>query len=50
MLPFDIIFAMGIGELCIFFTKKQQRLGDLIAGTWVVKTEEFKRTAIWGEI
>lgn len=39
MLPFDFLGAMGIGELCIFFTKRQQRLGDLIAGTWVVRTQ-----------
>lgn len=41
MLPFDIIGAMGVGELCIFFTKRQQRLGDLVAGTWVVRTETY---------
>lgn len=41
MLPFDLIGAMGLGELCIFFTKRQQRLGDLIAGTWVVKTKTY---------
>lgn len=39
MLPFDLFFALGIGELCVFFTKRQQRLGDLIAGTWVVRTK-----------
>jgi len=41
MLPFDIIGAMGIGELCVFFTKRQQRLGDIIAGTWVVRTKTY---------
>lgn len=43
MLPFDIVMAMGIGELCIFFTKRQQRLGDIVAGTWVVRTMEYKK-------
>lgn len=42
MLPFDLIGAMGLGELCIFFTKRQQRLGDLIAGTWVVRTQTYE--------
>ncbi len=41
MLPFDLIFAMGIGQLCVFFTKRQQRLGDLVAGTWVVRTKTY---------
>lgn len=38
LLPFDLFMAMGLGELCVFFTKRQQRLGDLAAGTWVVRT------------
>lgn len=46
MLPFDIILAMGIGQLCIFFTKRQQRLGDIVAGTWVVRTQEYKKASI----
>lgn len=41
MLPFDLFFAMGIGQLCVFFTKRQQRLGDLVAGTWVVRTKTY---------
>lgn len=42
MLPFDLLFSLGLGELCIFFTERQQRLGDLIAGTWVVKTQTYQ--------
>jgi uncharacterized RDD family membrane protein YckC len=42
-LPFDVLLSAGIGPLCVFFTKKQQRLGDLIAGTWVVRTQEYEK-------
>lgn len=42
-LPLDVVFSAGIGPLCVFFTKKQQRLGDLIAGTWVVRTQEYEK-------
>ena len=39
LLPVDMLpYAGGIGTLCIMFTKNHQRLGDLAAGTIVVKT------------
>lgn len=47
LLPIDILGSMGIGPLCVFFTKHQQRLGDLVAGTWVVRTQEYKKVE-WG--
>lgn len=43
MLPVDAILSCGVGPLCMFFTKRQQRLGDLVAGTWVVRTRVFHR-------
>ena len=38
LLPIDMFPYGGIGALCILFTKNHQRLGDLAAGTVVVKT------------
>ena len=38
LLPVDMLPYGGIGALCILFTKNHQRLGDLAAGTAVVKT------------
>ena len=43
ILPLDVFGSAGIGPLCIFFTKHQQRLGDLVAGTWVVRTQEYEK-------
>lgn len=43
MLPFDLFAACGLGELCVLFTKRQQRLGDLAAGTWVVRTQTYAK-------
>ena len=37
LLPIDMLPYGGIGALCIIFTKNHQRLGDLAAGTSVVK-------------
>ena len=37
----------GGPEMTSFFTKHQQRLGDLVAGTWVVRTQEYRK-AEWG--
>lgn len=45
-LPFDLVLAMGFGELCVFFTERQQRLGDLVAGTWVVRTQTYESNRI----
>ena len=47
ILPLDVFGSAGIGPLCVFFTKHQQRLGDLVAGTWVVRTQEYSK-AEWG--
>ena len=47
MLPIDVFGSMGIGPLCVFFTKHQQRLGDLVSGTWVVRTKEYEKVE-WG--
>ena len=38
LLPIDMFPYGGVGALCILFTKNHQRLGDLAAGTVVVKT------------
>ena len=43
ILPLDVFGSAGIGPLCVFFTKHQQRLGDLVAGTWVVRTREYEK-------
>ncbi len=43
ILPLDVLGSAGIGPLCVFFTKHQQRLGDLVAGTWVVRTQEYEK-------
>lgn len=43
LLPIDLFLSAGIGPLCIFFTKHQQRLGDLVAGTWVVRTQDYDK-------
>ena len=43
VLPLDVFGSAGIGSLCVFFTKHQQRLGDLVAGTWVVRTQEYEK-------
>lgn len=39
MLPFDLF--LFVASFSVFFTKRQQRLGDLIAGTWVVRTKTY---------
>jgi uncharacterized RDD family membrane protein YckC len=43
ILPLDVFGSAGIGPLCVLFTKHQQRLGDLVAGTWVVRTQEYEK-------
>jgi len=35
--PVDMIFNWGVGLLLVIFTKKHQRVGDLAAGTTVIK-------------
>jgi len=41
-------FFYGVGILCIFLSKQHQRLGDLAAGTLVVREEESDAPA-WGD-
>ena len=48
LLPIDLFLSAGIGPLCIFFTKHQQRLGDLVAGTWVVRTQDYDKVDFAG--
>lgn len=45
LLPVDLVMGFGIGEMCVLFTEKGQRLGDLAAGTWVVRTSTHIRGA-----
>ncbi len=40
------IILPGIGLLCIIFNKKSQRLGDMMAGTMVIKNENYNRNII----
>ncbi|MCD8262630.1 MAG: RDD family protein [Bacteroides sp.] len=44
--PVDIMFSGGIGMLSIFFTKNRQRLGDLAAGTLVIKLDNYKQVSV----
>jgi uncharacterized RDD family membrane protein YckC len=41
-------FFYGVGVITMFVTKQHQRLGDLAAGTLVVRDRE-PETALWGE-
>ncbi len=44
LLPIDTFFFGSIGILTMVFTSKTQRLGDLAAGTIVVKNENMRKT------
>ncbi len=46
LLPIDAFLTGGIGALFIIFTKNSQRLGDLAAGTIVIKEQNFKHLQI----
>ncbi len=41
-------FFYGVGVIAMFITKQHQRLGDLAAGTLVVRDREIE-TPLWGE-
>ena len=41
--PVDVGFSGGIGLVCVLVTKNRQRLGDLAAGTMVIKERDYRR-------
>ena len=41
--PVDVGFSGGIGLVCALVTKNRQRLGDLAAGTMVIKERDYRR-------
>ncbi len=43
LLPIDLPLTSGLGLLVILLTKNKQRIGDLAAGTMVVKEENYKK-------
>ena len=46
MFMLECMMMPGIALLCIIFNKKGQRLGDMMAGTMVIKAEEYNRHII----
>lgn len=42
LLPIDVGIGGSIGLICAILTKRQQRLGDLAAGTMVVRENDYK--------
>ncbi|MDE6171955.1 RDD family protein [uncultured Bacteroides sp.] len=43
LFPIDFFFTGGIGILSILLTKNSQRLGDLAAGTMVIKEKNYRK-------
>lgn len=43
LFPIDFFFTGGIGILSILLTKNSQRLGDLAAGTMVIKENNYRK-------
>ena len=43
LFPIDFILSGGLGLLSIILTKNSQRLGDLAAGTMVIKEKDYRR-------
>ncbi|MDR0961780.1 MAG: RDD family protein [Mediterranea sp.] len=43
LLLVDLVLTGGLGAIFILFTKNNQRLGDLAAGTMVIKEKNYKR-------
>lgn len=41
--PVDLAFGGGLGLVCVLVTKNHQRLGDLAAGTMVIKERDYSR-------
>lgn len=46
LLPFDLYMTGGAGALFIIFTKNHQRLGDLAAGTMVIKDSGYRNVLV----
>lgn len=46
MLLVDLWITSGLGVLFIVFSKNNQRLGDLAAGTMVIKLDDYKKMAV----
>ena len=46
LLPFDLYFTGGVGTLFIIFSKNHQRLGDMAAGTMVIKESGYRNVLV----
>ncbi len=46
LFPIDILFSGGVGVVCILLTRNNQRLGDLAAGTLVIKEQNYKKIQV----
>lgn len=46
MMPFDLYLTGGLGIFFIVFTKNQQRIGDLAAGTMVIKEGGYEQFSV----
>ena len=46
MMPFDLYLSGGLGIFFIVFTKNQQRIGDLAAGTMVIKEGGYEQFSV----
>ena len=46
MLLVDLWMTSGLGVLFIIFSKNNQRLGDLAAGTMVIKLDDYKKMTV----
>lgn len=44
--PIDVFLTFGLGVVFILFTEKNQRMGDLAAGTIVIKTNADENSAV----
>ncbi|MDR0937999.1 MAG: RDD family protein [Mediterranea sp.] len=43
ILPFDVFITGGLGALFVLLSKNSQRMGDLAAGTMVIKEKDYRR-------
>lgn len=43
LFPIDSLFTGGLGMLAVLLTKNNQRLGDLAAGTMVIKEKNYRK-------
>ena len=46
LFPVDVLMTGGLGAVFILCTKKSQRLGDLAAGTMIIREQNFKNLQI----